>query len=381
MKKIILLAFVLFFGITCITCSFVQAKNDGDEDKILKQKIAQMLIVGFNGQGLSPSNPIYSDIKDLGIGGVILFNRNADITKPNLVKNIKDPEQLKKLTGELQKISRTPLFIAIDQEGGLVSRLSPSYFIVSIYSARDLGAKNDPDLTRSEAEKTAKTLKETGINLNFAPCVDLDINKNSKVISGLRRAYSANPAVVISQARAVIQGHDKYGILTVLKHFPGHGSATGDTHAGFVDVTKTYNQKELLPYKTLISEGLAKGVLVAHVYDKNIDSEFPATLSEKIIQGTLITKLGFKGLIFTDDIQMGALKNSFTFEETLKDTINAGNDVIVIGNNLTYDPEIVQKSVEIIYKLVKSGEIPQERIDASYAKIMEYKNANLGRKN
>jgi len=375
MKKIILLVFVLFFG---AVCAFAQGAA---EDKILKQKIAQMLIVGFNGQALSPSNPIYSDIKDLGIGGVILFNKNADITRPNLVKNIKDPEQLKKLTGDLQKISRTPLFIAIDQEGGLVSRLSPSYFIVSIYSARDLGTKNDPVLTLTEAEKTAKTLKDTGVNLNFAPCVDLDINKKSTVISGFRRAYSDNPAVVTAQARAVIKGHDKYGVLTVLKHFPGHGSAAGDTHAGFVDVTKTYDQKELLPYKTLISEGLAHGVLMAHVYDKNIDSEFPASLSKKTIQGTLVGKLGFKGLVFTDDIQMGALKNNFTLEETLKNAINAGNDVIVIGNNLNYDPEAAKKSVEIVYNLVKSGEIPETRIDAAYAKIMEYKNANLGRKN
>ena len=377
MKKIILLAFLLFFGAIC-TFATIQ---DETEDKILKQKIAQMLIVGFNGQGLSPSNPIYSDIKDLGIGGVILFSRNADLTKPNLIKNIKDPEQLKRLTGDLQKISRTPLFIAIDQEGGLVSRLSPSYFVVSTYSARYLGVRNKPDLTLAEAEKTAKTLKDVGVNLNFAPCVDLEIDKSSKVIAGLQRAYSENPAVVISQARAVIQGHDKYGILTVLKHFPGHGSAAGDTHQGFVDVTKTYSQKELLPYKTLISEGLAHGVLTAHVYDKNIDSEFPASLSKKMIEGNLVNKLGFKGLVFTDDIQMGALKNSFTLKETLKNAINAGNDVIIIGNNLTYDPEIAKKSVEMIYNLVKSGDIPEARIDAAYGKIMEYKNANLGRKN
>ena len=366
---------MLFFSASCV---FAQSEA---EDEILRQKIAQMLIVGFNGQTLSSSNPIYSDIKDLGIGGVILFNRNADIKKPNLVKNIKEPEQLKKLTGDLQKISQTPLFIAIDQEGGMVSRLSPSYFIVSIYSAYDLGVKNNLDLTRTEAEKTAKTLKDMGINLNFAPCVDLAINKNSRVIAGLRRAYSDNPTVVTSQARAVIEGYSKYDILTVLKHFPGHGSAAGDTHAGFVDVTKTYNQKELLPYKTLISEGLAEGVLTAHVYDKNIDSEFPASLSKKIIEDTLVAKLGFKGLIFTDDIQMGALKNSFTLSETLENAINAGNDVIVIGNNLTYDPEIAKKSVEIIFNLVKTGVIPEAKIDAAYAKIMEYKNANLSRKN
>ncbi len=381
MKKWFLLSLIM---LSCaLFAAFAIAKDDSERsDAILKHKIAQMLIVGFNGQDLSPSNPIYSDIKDLGIGGVILFSRNADITKPKLTKNIKDPEQLKKLTGDLQKISDIPLFVAIDQEGGLVSRLSPSYFVVSIYSARDLGVKNDPDLTRKEAEKTAKTLKEMGINLNFVPCVDLEINKKSRVIAGLRRSYSDDPKVVISQARAVIEGHNSYGILTTLKHFPGHGSAEGDTHQGFVDVTKTYDKKELLPYKTLISEGLVNGVLVAHVYDKNIDSEFPASLSKKAIEGTLRSNLGFKGLVFTDDIQMDAIKTNFTYQETLKNAINAGNDVIVIGNNLHYDPGIAKKSVEIIYGLVKSGEIPQDRIDEAYNRIMEYKNGpQFSRKN
>lgn len=348
-------------------------KMSEKQEQILRQKIAQMLIVGFNGQGLNPNNPIYSDVKELGIGGVILFNKNADITRPNLTKNIKDPTQLKRLISDLQKIAKTPLFVAIDQEGGMVSRLSPSYFVVSTYSARDLGAKNDLNLTYSEAKKTAKTLKELGINLNFTPVVDLDVNKNSRVISLLRRSYSADPTVVTNHARQVIKAHDEFGILTTLKHYPGHGSVAADTHAGFADITNTFSEKELIPYKTLNLEGLAHGILVAHVVNKNVDPEFPISLSEIAIRGNLINKMGFKGLIFTDDIQMGAIKNNYTFEIALKQAINARNDVIVIGNNLNYDPEVARRAVDIIFNLVENGEIQQARIDEAYEKINAWK--------
>lgn len=368
MKKTFLVILLLFVGMSPIFA-------DEKDDKILKQKIAQMLMVGFNGRNLTPENPIYSDVKDLGIGGVILFNRNADKARPNLIKNIQEPKQVQKLTTDLQKIAPKPLFVAIDQEGGMISRLSPSYFVVSSFSAKDLGLKNDPKLTYNEALKTAKTLKEIGVNVNFVPCVDLEINKDSSVISKLRRAYSDDPNVVINQARQVILAHNEFGILTTLKHFPGHGSALGDTHHGFVDVTKTYNQRELLPYKTLMSEGLVKGVLVAHVFDKNLDKEMPTSMSKKAVDDLLKNKLGFEGLIFTDDIQMNAIKGNYTLEKTLLNTINAGNDVIVIGNNLSYEPDIAKNSIDIIFNLVKSGEIKEERINEAYKKIVSYKGA------
>jgi beta-N-acetylhexosaminidase len=336
-----------------------------------------MLMVGFNGQTLDKSdlaNPIYSQIKDLGIGGVILFNQNADKTQPKLVKNIQNPEQVRKLISDLQEVSRIPLFVAIDQEGGRVSRLSPAVFGVSPYSAKYLGTKHGQKITTySEALKTAKVLKDLGFNVNFAPVTDLDINKNSHIISKLERAYSDDPNVVIKQARQVILAHNKYGVLPVIKHFPGHGSAAGDTHLGFVDVTKTYSEKELVPYKTLVAEKMRMGVMSAHVFNSNFDPKFPASLSEKTVTGLLKNKLGFSGLIFTDDIQMRALKDNYSFEQTLLQAVMAGNDVIVIGNNLNYEPESVQKAVDTIFKSVKAGQIKQERIDESYRKIMRQK--------
>ena len=367
MKKILLviLSFCMIFNIALA--------SETSEDAILKKQIAQMLIVGFNGSTLTKDNPIYTDIKDLGIGGVILFSRNADKTQTKLQKNIQNFNQLKKLNEDLQNISEIPLFISIDQEGGFVSRLSPSYFVVSTYSAGFLGQKNDLKFTRAEAEKTAKTLSQLGININFAPVVDLDLNKNSKIISGLKRSYSSNPKIVSAHAKEVILAHNKYGIITTLKHFPGHGSAQGDTHQGFVDITNTHTKEEILPYKTLINEKIAKGVMISHLYNKNIDENYPASMSYNFVTKKLIKELNFDGLIFTDDIQMDAIRDNYNFSEALEKAIMAGCDVIVIGNNLFNDKEVTKNAVEIIFDLVKNGVIPKERIAFSYDKIIKAK--------
>ncbi len=367
MKKILLviLSFCMIFNIALA--------SETPEDAILKKQIAQMLIVGFNGSTLTKDNPIYTDIKDLGIGGVILFSRNADKTQTKLQKNIQNFNQLKKLNEDLQNISEIPLFISIDQEGGFVSRLSPSYFVVSTYSAGFLGQKNDLKFTRAEAEKTAKTLSQLGININFAPVVDLDLNKNSKIISGLKRSYSSNPKIVSAHAKEVILAHNKYGIITTLKHFPGHGSAQGDTHQGFVDITNTHTKEEILPYKTLINGKIAKGVMISHLYNKNIDENYPASMSYNFVTKKLIKELNFDGLIFTDDIQMDAIRDNYNFSEALEKAIMAGCDVIVIGNNLFNDKEVTKNAVEIIFNLVKNGVIPKERIAFSYDKIIKAK--------
>ena len=367
MKKILLIIFLF-----CAIFNVAYAEET-PEDTILKKQIAQMLIVGFNGSTLTKDNPIYTDIKDLGIGGIILFSRNADKTQTKLTKNIQNFNQLKKLNEDLQNISEIPLFISIDQEGGFVSRLSPSYFVVSTYSAGFLGQKNDLKFTRAEAEKTAKTLSQLGININFAPVVDLDLNKNSRIISGLKRSYSSNPKIVSAHAKEVILAHNKYGIITTLKHFPGHGSAQGDTHQGFVDITNTYTKEEILPYKTLINEKIAKGVMISHLYNKNIDGNYPASMSYNFVTKKLIKELNFDGLIFTDDIQMDAIRDNYSFSEALEKAIMAGCDVIVIGNNLFNDKEVTKNAVEIIFNLVKNGVIPKERIAFSYDKIIKAK--------
>lgn len=361
MKKLFLFLFSLFFGY------FLYTNFRFD---VYRDKAAQMIMVGFDGLSLTTDNPIYRDIKNNHIGGVILFNYQG--WDANSQRNIKDFVQVKSLISQLNQISKVPLFVAIDQEGGKVARLSPD-FGVSTYSAGELGRANDLDLTEREANKTANVLKNLGINVNFAPCVDIVLNPDS-IIKFKDRSFSeSNPEVVAAHAEKFIQVYQNAGILPVLKHFPGHGSATGDTHEGYVDITDEYQEVELKPYQILLAKYPDVGVMVAHVFNKNIDTKRPLSLSYQSTTKNLKEKLNFNGIVFSDDLQMGALTKHHSWHDIVVEAINAGNDVLVIGNNLSYDPEVADKTLKIILKALKDGEIDPKRIDQAYDKIMKIK--------
>ena len=362
MKKFLLIGIIIIFGYLFYTRIFHYPSYH--------DKAAQMIMVGFDGLSLTPDNPVYRDIKDNHIGGVILFNLKG--WDENTQRNIKDFNQLKSLIFQLNQISPKPLFIAIDQEGGKVARLSQE-FGVSTYSAGELGRENNLDLTEQEANKTARVLKNLGINVNFAPCVDIVLNPKS-IIKFKDRAFSdGNPELVAAHAEKFIQAYQKAGVLPVLKHFPGHGSATGDTHEGYVDITNEYQEIELEPYKILLPKYPLVGVMVAHVFNKNIDARKPLSLSYQNVTKKLKEELNFKGIVFSDDLQMGALTKKHNWHDIIVEAINAGNDVLVIGNNLSYDPDIADKTLKVILKALKDGEIDPKRIDQAYDKIMKIK--------
>lgn len=304
-------------------------------------------MIGFNGMTLTPDNPVWDDIQKGRIGGVILFSQNADKAHPEYVKNIKDAPQVKKLITDLQALAPTPLFVAIDQEGGKVSRLDEG-FDVSRLSAGYLGEKDDETQTFNEADKTAHTLKQLGFNVNFAPCVDVALNPQSPIIEKQERSFSSDPKTVTRHARQVVLAHQKNGVLPVLKHFPGHGSAKGDTHTGFVDITDDFQADELIPYRLLIRQKLAAAVMTTHVFNKNIDPKFPLSLSHASITRELHKNLGFTGLVFSDDLQMRALADHFTLKDIVINALSAGTDVLVFGNNLQYQPDIAKQVQQII---------------------------------
>ncbi|MBQ7413779.1 MAG: glycoside hydrolase family 3 protein [Alphaproteobacteria bacterium] len=364
MKRIILFFLLM---VCCLGCGYSWYR-----EHFLNQMIGQMIIVGFNGSKLTPNNPIVRDVQKYHIGGVILFNENKIINHPEYEKNIKSPTQVKQLISDLQKISQLPLFIAIDQEGGKVARLSTA-FGVSDKSAWQLGNLNDLETTRKEADKTTNILKQLGFNVNFAPCVDIMLNPDSPIIMFKERSFSSDPNVVSAQAEVVLKSHLSNNVLPVLKHFPGHGSARGDTHIGFVDITDDFQAIELIPYQKLLSRFPQIGVMVAHLFDQNIDSNFPASLSPKHIGQKLRKELSFSGLVFTDDLQMQALTDHWDWYDIVVNAINAGNDILVIGNNLNYDPDIVPKTIDIVAKAVKKGDILPERIQESYQRIIQTK--------
>lgn len=338
----------------------------------LEEKIAQMIMIGFDGTAIDKNSPIYHEIAHNKIGGVILFD--YDLQTKSYDKNIKSKKQLITLTKYLQNISKDKLFIAIDYEGGKVNRLKQSKGFIPTYSQKKLGEKNDSDFTYTQTKKMAKLLKQLGINVNFAPVVDLCINPNNPVIAKTNRCYSDNAGTVTAHAKAAIKAYKEFNILPVIKHFPGHGSSNNDSHTGFVDVSSTYEMKELIPYKNLIRKDFVQAIMSAHVFNESFDPNHPATLSHKTLTQLLQNKLNFKGIIFSDDLQMKAISQNYSFEKTLRLLINAGVNVIVIGNNLQkYNPNTVQSIITIVKKLVHEKKINILQIEKSYDKIVKLK--------
>ena len=338
------------------------------DDTKLKQMIGQMLIIGFDESVISDNSPIVKYIEKYNIGGVILFDRFY--TDRNKIKNIKSPQQLQLLTSKLKEYSKNKLIISIDQEGGKVQRLKSNYGFPSTPSAKKIAKKSITEAKKSYTT-LAQMLSQNGINCNFAPVVDLSVNKNNPVIERLERSYGETPQVVTNYATVFIDALDSQKILSVLKHFPGHGSSKDDSHKGFVDVTDTWNKIELEPYKNLIKNSKAKMIMTAHVFNKHLDPNYPATLSYKINTELLRKELGYKGVIVSDDLQMKAIAEHYTLQDTVTLVINAGVDILLFGNQLSV--QNTDQLINTIYSQVKNGSISYERIIESNKRIEKLK--------
>lgn len=337
----------------------------------IKMKIGQMLMVGFRGMSIDDNSTISKDLKSGRVGGVILFDKDAALGIYD--RNIKTPEQVQALVVALKSYSTSKLLVAIDQEGGRVNRLKMSYGFPSSVSQQYLGTLDNIDSTVYYAKRTAETLKSLGINLNFAPVVDLNVNPESPAIGKVERSFSADPAIVAKHSQIIIDEHKKLNIGCALKHFPGHGSAGNDSHYGITDVTNTWSIKELEPYKTLWAANSNVGVMTAHIFNSNLDAEYPATLSKKIIDGILRKEIGYNRIVFSDDMNMAAIASYYGFEKALELSINAGVDMVVIANNLIFDEFIAEKAQSAILRLVIDGKISTARINEAYNRIIEFK--------
>lgn len=347
--------------------------NKSDSDNQLKEKIGQMIMVGFRGTEFSENSDVYGMIKNAKVGGVIFFD--YDVPSGSSPRNIINPQQVKKLISAIQANSDTPLFVAVDAEGGKVNRLKQIYGFLPVVSAEKMGQDKTLELTQRESLALAAELKDLGFNMNLAPVVDVNFNPQNPIIGALERSFSSDPAEVAKQVEVFIENHYKNNIITVAKHFPGQGSATKDTHNEMVDITDTYQSEELSPYKTLNDKRWLKVVMVAHTINKNIDKNHPATLSSAFLQNILRNQIGFQGIIISDDMQMGAISDNYTLSEATTLAINAGNDIILVSNNSTdsYDKNIAQKIRDIIFKAVKDGVIPESKITESYNRILDLK--------
>ena len=333
--------------------------------------IGQMLMVGFRGFDIHDTDVIARDIQDRHLGSVLLFD--YDVARHSPERNITSPAQVKHLVTALQGYADIPLLVAIDQEGGRVARLKEKYGFPASQSAAQLGKHNNPAATQKAGAFTGKVLAEAGINWDLAPVVDVNTNPNCPVIGMLGRSFSSDPEIVAVQAAAFIEGLHSQGILSCLKHFPGHGNSRTDSHLGMTDVTATWSPEELIPYQRLIASGRCDAIMTAHIFNARLDPDFPATLSPKVLTGILRNQLGFTGVVLTDDMQMGAITDHYGFEQSITRAIKAGADILVFGNNLHYDPDITRKVSTTIKNLVANGTLSRARIRTSYDRIMRLK--------
>ena len=341
--------------------------------KTLDEKIGSMLMVGFMGTSAPKNSQICRDIKKYDLAGVILFDMNPVNHKK--AKNISSRSQVAKLTQQLQACSKDgKLLISVDQEGGRVQRLKSKYgFYGKFPKAADVIKMSDAKV-KQYYERMGAELISVGINYNLAPDVDLAINKRNRVIYKLGRSFGANPKQVVKYASIFMDAMHDNGVLTSLKHFPGHGSSLGDTHKGFVDVTKLWKPIELEPYRMLAKTQTIDTVMVAHVFNKKLDAKYPATLSNKTVNGKLRGEFGFNGVVITDDLQMGAINKKYGLRNTLKLAINAGDDILLFGNQLSVKSMVKTSTlVNTIKSLIKSHEVQLADIEESNERVERLK--------
>ncbi len=335
-----------------------------DANQTLKKEIGRMLIVGFENQSLSKNSEIIEKIHKYDIGGVILFDKYYH--KRGISKNITSPSQLKELTSKLNELSPKPLLISVDQEGGRVARLKHYYGFERIPSAKEIANIQFED-AQEFYEIQSKMLKRNGINTNFAPVVDLELNFGNRVISGLERSFGESSEVVTKYAKLLIDAQSREGVISVLKHFPGHGSSLDDSHMDFVDVSKSWSKKELEPYQNLIDSGSVDMIMTAHVFNSQLDTKYPATLSYDTNTKLLREKMHYRGVLISDDMQMKAITKHYSLRDSVTLAINSGVDILLFANQI--EVQNIDELVNIIYEQVKNGAISRERILESNRRI------------
>lgn len=332
----------------------------------LEQKIGQLFICGFH--SLTPDEQIKTLIEQYHVGGVIYFRRN--VTSASQLAELS--HHLQMLT---QPISEIPLFIAIDQEGGMVSRIDHEG-VSRIPGNMSLGAAGDLKLTEEAAALGAAELIKLGINLNFAPVIDVNNNPANPVIGV--RSFGEDPHLVAAHGAAAIKGYQDQGVSATAKHFPGHGDTAVDSHLGLAVVPHSrerLEQIELVPFRKAIDEEVDL-IMTAHVIFPAIEpEERPATLSYQVLTKLLREELGYQGLIITDCLEMHAISKSIGIPEGAVQSLEAGADLILVSHTL----EDQIDAIKAVRSAVESGRLTEDRIDASAARILALKAKRIGK--
>jgi beta-N-acetylhexosaminidase len=334
----------------------------------IEQMAGQMIIVGFEGNSAGDAGveAVVADLAAGRLGGVMFLKKNvASLSAARAVN-----EAFRAATPDL------PPFITLDQEGGSVERLTKDVGFAEIPNAATVAQRNSPEAAESLYDRMAEGIAEQGFSVNFGPVADLNTNADNQIIARFGRSFSADPATVIAYDTAFVRAHRAAGLVTSLKHFPGHGSSTADSHEGFVDITDTWDPVELEPYRALIAAGMADMVMVGHLYHADYadgDGETPSSLSSRWINGVLREDLGFDGVVISDDLEMGAIRDHFTLEETVTKAVRAGMDILLFSNTADYRPGLPAEVLAILVEEATADPEFAARIEESYARIAALK--------
>ncbi|WP_054199921.1 beta-N-acetylhexosaminidase [Clostridium baratii] len=327
----------------------------------LDEKIGQLVISGFYGTTLDEN--ILKLIKEDKISGVILFNRN-----------VKDSSTLLSLNNSLKesnKNNKLPLFISVDEEGGLVTRMPKD--IKRLPTNKYIGSLNNKDLSYNVGEILGEQLSYFGFNMNFAPVLDINSNSNNPVIGD--RSFGNNKDTVAILGTSTMKGIQSKNIISVVKHFPGHGDTSVDSHVNLPVVNYDINRLksfEFVPFKTAIQNG-ADAIMVGHILLPKIDSKYPSSMSYEIVTNILRKDLGFNGLVVSDDMTMGAITKNYSIEESSIKAINAGVDLLLVCQKY----ENTENVLKALKEAALNGTISKERLDNALYNIISIKKKYL----
>ncbi|MUK89255.1 beta-N-acetylhexosaminidase [Ornithinibacillus sp. L9] len=344
--------------------SLVSHQNVSDQDYLsqietmtLDEKIGQMVIAGISGTEITTDTKEL--IQDYKVGGFIFYP-----------KNLTTVEQTKKLINEIKAENASndiPLFLSVDQEGGRINRLPGN--LEKLPTNEEIGDIHDVELSYKIGVILGKQLTEFGMNLNFAPVLDTNSNPNNPVINN--RSFGNNPDIVSELGIQTMKGIQSQNIISVVKHFPGHGDTSVDSHLELPIVDKhiqELHELELKPFIHAIRNG-ADVVMVAHILLTKIDSQYPASLSKNIMSDILREELNFDGVIITDDMTMDAIENNYELGDAAVQSIHAGSDILLVA----HEYQNVVNTINSIKQVVKKGIITEERINESVTRILELK--------
>ncbi|WPK13767.1 beta-N-acetylhexosaminidase [Lysinibacillus louembei] len=323
----------------------------------LEEKIGQMMFAGVAGTTLQQETA--SLIHDFKVGGMILYGNNLETTTQSV-----------NLVNDLMKANadkRLPLFIGTDQEGGNVVRLPGA--LKNFPTNQKIGAINEAQFSYEIGSLLGEQLKAFGFNLDFAPVLDVNSNPKNPVIGD--RSFSNNPQVVSELGIQTMKGLASQQVIPVIKHFPGHGDTSVDSHLALPKVEKSLkdlNETELIPFKAAIESG-ADVVMVAHILLPKIDQNYPSSMSKEVITGILREQIGFDGVVMTDDMTMGAIANHYDMGQAAVAAVKAGNDIVLMAHGFSN----VTSAIEAIKVAVNNGEISEAQINESVRRIIHLK--------